>query len=328
MSKSLMIVSASGNYIPYLNALLNSITKYKLQERKQFDVLVLTDDSMPENYKNLAVDNFPFKIQFKDIDAAAAGIDPSWGKAWQCKAGRYYHLMTDGREYDSCCLMDADLYIVSDELVDYFGLVEGTSTLMGCNERIKWNISDIYQFDGKPMLEQECRLNKFHCNVPLFLDANKWQDVLQEYLKIIYRGIEHREGKEKVIGDLYSWNMAIYRKHREKDVMMIPMPSMTQVHRTGYRDRHCATKRERNGYWTTGDGDVVYCLHGRPDKPSFRSLQNKNEYQKHGIDKSMYKKYLKLIEEEWKDVNFNYSVDLREVVSNNPHWEVMGDINF
>lgn len=323
-----MLMSSNGGYIPYLNALLNSIEKYKLQDRSQFDVMVLTDDSMPQKYIDACKANLSFDVIFKHIDIEGAKLDPSWGHAWHCKAGRYYHLFQEGKDYDACCLMDADLYIVNDEIVDYFDLVKGTKNLIGCNERIKWQISDIYQFDGEPMLEAPTKLQKFHCNVPLFMDVNKWEEVIKEYLKIIYRGIEYREGQQKIIGDLYSWNMAIYRKHREKDVMMIPMQSMTQVHRTGYRDKNCALRRDGDGTWITGDGDIVYCLHGRPDRPSFRSLQAKNEYQKHGIDKATYKKYLKLIEDEWKDVSFNYAVDIREFVPENAHWETMGNINF
>ena len=309
--------------MPYLNALLNSIVKYKLQERAEFDVLVLTDGTLSAAYKESAK-KLGYNIRFKTIDTKAAGLEESWSGAWKCKAGRYYHMMQEGRNYDVCCLMDADLYITNQEFVDFFDFVAGTNNIIGCNERIKWNISNIYTLNGKPVLDKEQRLFKFHCNVPLFLDTKKWEDVIKDYLTIVYRGKEMREGEEKIIGDLYSWNMAVYRQGREKDVFMLPMQSTTQVHRTGYRDKNCVLKKEGKEYWRTEDGDTVYCLHGRPDRAGFRSIELKNEFEKHNIDKGLFNRYASLAEREWLDVNFNYAIDLRTVWPKDEAWDKMG----
>ncbi|HDL84728.1 MAG TPA: hypothetical protein ENH11_00065 [Candidatus Acetothermia bacterium] len=317
-----MFVSANKQYMPYLNALLNSIHKRELCKRVLFDVIVLEDGSISDDYKE-ACQGFPFAVNFVRMDPEQAGLDPEWGSAWQCKAGRYFYIGELGKYYRTCCLMDADLYIVTDQFADLFRLVDNTWNILGCNERIKWTITDIYKLDGEPLLPEKTRLDKFHCNVPLFLDVNEWQEVFADYLKIVYRGLEHRDGQEKTIGDIYSWNIAVCRMKREDDVILMGMPGMTQVHRTGYRDKNCALQVTGDGYWTTGDGDQVYTLHCRPDKPAFRNVQHKDEFDAIGVDKNIYLRYVKAVEKEWLDLNFNYVVDLRDF-QENKHWEKMG----
>jgi len=316
-----VFVSASANYIPYLNAFLNSISKQDAHKRNEFEVVVLSDGTIPENYMRACESSLPYDIVFDTL--AGLPLDAGWPNSWKCKAGRYFYLLEHGKRYCAVCLMDADLWLTSPQLFDFLPMVEATPNLVGCNERIKWNISGIYTLDGKPILEKSQRLFKFHCNVPLFLDVNNWEEVIEDYTRIVFRGKELRE-TEKTIGDLYSWNLAVYRQGREDDVILTPMQGMTQVHRTGYRDKNCVIKKTPDGYWCTEDGDQVYCLHGRPDKPAFKNIERKNEFAKHGIDQGLYKRYTRLIEQEWLDVNFNCDVDLREFVPNNPHWAEMG----
>ena len=316
--KVAFFVSANAGYLPYLNAFLNSLAKRGVHRAfEALDVCLIHDD-LPKDYLKAASSAFPFTVRPIRINVAETSLDESWQSSWICKAARYHYLRQHGADYDVACLMDADLFLVSSCFANLFGLVAGTQSLIGCNERIKWSISDIYRLNGKPMLEEKTRLYKFHCNVPLLLDVRQWREVLDEYLRIVFRGREHRNGDVKVIGDLYSWNLALYRLERQDDVVLFPMETMTQVHKTGYREW---TKLEvsKEGYWMTRAGDEVFAIHARPDKPGFRKVNLAKER----IDSAVFEKYARLVEREWYDLNFNQTLVLSDFCPMKPQWEAL-----
>lgn len=315
-----VFVSANRQYLPYLNALLNSLVKREVYRRQAFDLLVITDGSIPQEYQDACAANLPYPVEFVQLPD---DYHPEWSSAWRCKAGRYEMLRLRGCAFAACCLLDADLLAVSNQVFDFMRLVEETPYLIACNERIKWQIDSVYTLDGLPLLPEPTRLDKFHCNVPLYLDVKEWLGVLNDYQRIVFQGKELRE-QEKPVGDIYAWNIAVYREARQDDVVLMPMPGMTQVHRTGYRDRHCLLQPTPKGHWTTGDGDTVYCLHARPDRPGFRNIETKDEFEKFDISPRHFQQYARMVECEWLDVNFKYAIDLRKFVPEDLFWEAMG----
>ena len=57
------------------------------------------------------------------------------------KQARFKYVKEHGTKYDAICLLDADMFIVSRNFPKLFKLIEGTSYLIGCNERFKWTFT-------------------------------------------------------------------------------------------------------------------------------------------------------------------------------------------
>ncbi|MCP4604434.1 MAG: hypothetical protein GY847_28585 [Proteobacteria bacterium] len=321
MSYGLML-SANGGYLPFANALLNSIEKRGIHhiERGELIVYLVHYDNMPPAYLE-ACKGFPFEVIPIELDPMITRADPQWTASNICKRGRYYYLKELGRNHDVMCLMDADLFFVSRNFVNLFSLIKGTDLLLGCNERFKWIAGPKFTLNNQPIFKEETRLHKFHCNTPVLFDTRYWEDVIDDYLEIVFRTkeLQIKSGVEqhKVVGDLFSWNFAVHRQKKDDKVVLFPMETMAQVHQTAYRPW---TQLEcREGHWTTYSGEEVFSLHGRCGKKTFGRIKDPKKL---GTNEQTVTRINQLYRNEWNDLSFNQRLKISDFMGLGKEWLV------
>jgi len=308
-----IFVATTDNYVKYTNALLNSIGKQGLHEKCNLTVYLMYHDigdlsGYPEAAKSAMPYNVvPVHIGREDVE------HPEGTKRIEfIKRARYACVSRQSEEHDVVCLMDADMFFVSPNVINLFDMVCGTNLMIGCNERFKWDIGDNYTYCGKPIFEQPQKMFRMHCNVPAILDKRKWAEVFDYYGKIAFDGRQIKGDRECGIGDLFCWNIAVYKMGRENDVVVFPMSTMTQVHHTVARIWTYII-RER-GQWRTFAGDEVYSIHGRIAQDNFVSgnldifdRESTPEQSKH---RAKVEAGLQAIQDEWNDLNYNRFLSL------------------
>ena len=307
--KKALFVATDQNYIKYTNVLLNSIEKYNLD----IDVYLIhygISDEYLDKIRQFSYNIKPIKVEYENY----MQLD-NISKNMIFKKLRFQHIKDYGSNYDVVALFDADLFIVNKNINNLFELVNNTNKLIGCNERFKWNFNDNYCVDDKPILDRTVRANKFHCSVPIIFDIKKWVDVIDYYNEISFKAIE--KDKNKRVGDMYCWNLAVYNKNREDDVILFPMQTMTQVHQTNVRPY--SSIKISDGNWQTSDGDEVYTIHGRiGDEWERQELERHNKVIKDlGVESIQVKSKLrneamntlKTIRKEWDSLS-TYKVSI------------------
>lgn len=311
--KRAIFISCSWNYVPYLNALLNSIDKRGLD----VDVYLL-HDVFTSKYLD-AIQCFDYHLISVGVNRDDFSLKDEASKNRFMKFARYEYMPEVAKEYDVGCLLDADMMIVSSEFQNLFDLVAGTDKLIACNEKFKWGAckdpENTYILDDKPLFPQQTRLWKFHCNVPIIFDMKQWSEVFDAYVRIASEGYEIKQGKVKKMGDIFAWNCAVQYCDRQNDVILFPMETMTQVHYTNIDPE----RRVLNdcGYWHTTAGDPVYTLHGRVCKPAwedghwgaFTKKFRQGDIMKLRDD---VKKSLDMIKAEWYNLSYNHKVKIEE----------------
>lgn len=316
--KKAIFISSDYNYLPYLNTLLNSFHKRKLG--KEFDVYIIHHDFRKLDYLKRAQKEFDFRVIPIKVDEKDFPKDSSKNKNLFIKQSRFHYIRKYGLEYDVICLLDADMFLLSENFDNLFQLVHNTNKLIGCNERFKWTFGPHYLHNDKPIFKEEFRAFKFHCSVPIIFDLKKWLDVFDYYNELAFNASEKRkDGSLKTLGDMYCWNTSVYKNNRQNDIILFPMETMTQVHQTGIMNP--TRLMEKDGYWQTWNGDEVFTFHGR--------IRNKDEWREKQLEyfenkSADYKPIVKLrkrkdtegtinkILKEWEELSFKSKIDVRE----------------
>jgi hypothetical protein len=314
-------VASTWNYIGYTNALLNSIYKRKFHEKCTLTVYLFHNDEhgffKTEYLHDLS--KFPFNVvsheisrnDFQEINDARFNE--------YIKRTRYKIVLETAEQYDAVCLLDADMFFVSEQFIDLFDLVSDTDKLIGCNERFKWNV-DNYILNNKPMFKKNDKLYNMICNVPAIFDMKKWRHVFERYVDIAANGRQTKNGDIVGIGDLFCWNLAIKYEKMNNKIVCFPMETMAQVHHTYTNDWTYIIVE--NDYWYTFAGDRVYSIHGRIAQDNFVA-GNVEFYKQTSIKNGMngYEKNvpkieagLKKVQSEWYDLNFNQCLKIADYI--------------
>lgn len=324
MSKYAIYFAATGplagrNYLADANCLLNSIEKHKLYEKVdgELDVHLIHYGFDPEwKYIDTIKSVFSFNIIDHEL------FNKTDHKAIEyIKRIRYLILLQTARDYDAVCLLDSDMFIVSDEFVNLFEMVNGTDKLIGCNEKYKWDVGPFSYFSkvGEPVFFFDSKLHSMVCNVPSIFDMKKWQDVFGFYYQIAFDGYQIK-GKNKVgIGDLFAHNIAIHRMNRTKDVVMFPMETMAQVHHT-WINPNTYIINDKYG-WRSAAGDKIYTIHDtkRICRKNFVT-DNLNKYRNECglINPEKFEGKIRVgleaVQHEWFDLNYNQKLSINKFI--------------
>ena len=326
MKKYAIFVNSNAGYIPFLNALLNSIDKHHL------DVDVhLMHYEMPELYLQTASKTFNFPVILTEIKRSDFNVHEFNEKNNNLfiKQSRFKYIREQGLNYDAICMLDADMFVATPNFMNLFELVNSTNKLIGCNERFKWVFDQKYIFDSKPIFETPVKANKFHCSVPIVFDLKKWTEVFDYYNKIAYNAFEtDADGKViKPVGDIYCWNISVYKNSRQNDVVLFPMALMAQVHHT-YAHPWTRLEKTGEGTWMTYEGDEVFSIHGRIGNKGWYEGQLRgmeklvNEFQINKDFMNIAKKTLKTIIREWISLNYEHKLSLEPWMSRATYEEV------
>jgi len=217
------------------------------------------------------------------------------------------------KDYDAVCMLDADMFIVSEQFFDLFDLVNSTDKIIVCNEKFKWETGNYFLPINKSGEENHIfkqkskKLFKMHCSVPIFLNPGKKtsEKMFVAYLQFANDGYQIKGGNCAGIGDIYCWNLMIKYLYLEDKIISFPMETMTQVHQTNLN--HNTHLIEDDGYWYTMAGDQVFCLHGRVNEKNFieggvnRAIKDHPYYTEKQI--SDIKKSLTKIQNKWYTLN-------------------------
>lgn len=318
MSKFAIFVAATPNYIAYLNALLNSIDKRNLARHCDLSVYVFYTEGFNQDYLDSLKYTFDFKIYpMKMARSDFQELNPGMKEIEFVKRTRYKKMINLAIDYDVVCLLDCDMFIVSEQFIDLFKLIKGSKYCIGCNERFKW-ASGEYRFNDKELIiPHGGKMYQFICNTPAIMDMKVWKQVFEMYCKIASEGTQIKNNNVVGIGDIHSWNLAVLKLQKNNDLIVFPMETMAQVHQTYFRNRTYPIVE--NDYWYTFSGDRIYTIHGRVARPNFiegvicgpkgyRELhKGREDLSKVEIE---VRKGLKAIQKEWYNLNYNHKINL------------------
>ena len=325
--KAAIFIALTPNYIPYVNALLNSIEKRRIYDGVELDVYLLYHDFDDMKFIKEAEKAFSFNLIPIDVKRSEIQHPEETKRIEFIKRARFSYILELSMKYDVTCMLDADMLIVSEQLKNLFALVCGTDKMIGCNERYKWVIGDNFEYNGKPIFNTPTKLYHMHCSVPIIFDMKKWSDVFQYYTDICFKGRQQKGNNIVGIGDIYCWNISMIVNDRQNDIIVFPMETMTQVHQTNLKPSTFLISEK--DYWHTNQGDRVYSIHGRIAEQNWYlgHLQRyRQDLEKEGaVD--MIKRYeskvdagLRALQQEWYDLNFNGKLPIGKVCDIMPYW--------
>lgn len=319
-----IFVAASWNYACHLTALLNSIERQGLAQRCDLTVHLLCFD-FPAAYIEAACSRLRYPIVCHEGRREDFPQQDGLTRNRFYKIARFRRLADVAASYDVTCLLDADMFLVSPELVNLFRLVDETRLLIGCNEAFKWRVCDprsdsrLYHMDGKPLFESPVVLRKMHCSVPVLFRHGAWREVLAYYDRLVWTGSERKGGRDVPIGDIFAWNLAVQALGRQDDVVLLPMEVMCQVHHTNVYERTRIV--EEGGRWRTVAGDIVYSIHGRVCEPGWIDGHREAHARLKGVARwDLVEASLRRIQREWHDLSFGGALRLDEFVKPHPAW--------
>jgi hypothetical protein len=320
-----IFVASTYNYVPYLNALLNSIDKRNLSNNCDLTVYVMWHDEFNKEYLSDIQTSFNYKVVPIEITRSDINMPEETKRIEFIKRARYKKIIELAYDYDVVCLLDADMFVVSDAYINLFDLVNGTEKLIGCNERYKWDIGETYFLGKENIFQTPQKLFNMHCNVPAIFDMKKWAYVFEYYTQLAVYGRQIKNNQVVGIGDLFCWNIAVQKMGMQNRVVLFPIESVAQVHYTNARAwtyMQCV-----NDYWYTFSGDRVYTIHGRVANKSYRegTIQKFEELQNGMKDMSKIipkvKDGVKAIQREWGYLNFKHKVNLEKYYTIEDHWK-------
>jgi len=307
-----IFVACTPKYKKHVNALLNSFEKRRLYRGCNLTVYVLHYNGINKEWLQAITEAFSFKVIPIKIKREDIKHPPGMNDIEFVKRSRFHYIVEYGIYYDVICLLDADMFMVSPDFMKLFDLVNGTTQLIGCNEKIKWTIGNNYQYESKPIFGIPQKLYNMTCSVPIIFNYGKWRRVFEYYLKIAYFGRQLKDDNWVGVGDIMSWNISVLKQNKQNDVIVFPMESMCQVHRTYmHPDKYVQVE---NDYWYTAGGDKIYSIQGRWNTnldfvDSSMAWCEENMFEKLGRNDGgkilpKIRKGLEAIQQEWYNLNF------------------------
>lgn len=313
-----IFVALTPNFMKWANALLNSIEK-RIPNKKNVELTVylLHHDGVNKRWLNDVQKAFYFKIIPVEMKRSEVPAPPECNRTEFVKRARFFYILKYGYDYDICCLLDCDMFLVSSDFMKLFDLVFETKLLIGCNERYKWHVGPNFTYgDGSPIFKKTQRLYHNHCSVPIIFNLSEWEEVFKHYLEICHDGRQNQNGNIKGIGDIHAWNISVQKCDKQNDVIVFPMEVMCQVHK-----RHINPLtyiQVENDYWYTFSGDPIYSIQGRWNT-NIDFVEGSLKYLKENSDEKTYKAVagkirngLEAIQQEWYDLNYNSTLNLSE----------------
>jgi hypothetical protein len=240
MKNHAIFLSLTDNYAYLFNALLNSIEFFGIGTYA--DVVVIHDESISNDYieymeevtSSMETDVYFFRIVPHESDA-------DLGKVMTVKFYRYKMMADLGRNFDSICFIDTDIFFASD-VSEYFEIAANTSLAVGVNDNVirhykvdpeKGGPCPAWEDTREPFLEKETWDGKFICNTPLFIDMRKYHYVFEDVFN--HRRKLGMDNTWPFTGDLETMNLVMLKHGLKERMVVLASHLWTGVHYSIYR---------------------------------------------------------------------------------------------
>ena len=288
------LVSCTDNYVPYLNAQLNSLDFHKHNHQ----VHIIAIDVGPWYLEKVRSTEWTFPLfiherRLEDFEQ----YRPQGGKNMMAKKARY-ELLPQFKDYDALLFLDADIFFVNN-IDKFFEFVTGTNTILGVNERFKWNLG-AYEVGGRRL--PDVHMDWMICNAPTFMSPNRNNGLIDKMRMAAGRVIEWKKGR--VPSDLFTMNIALYLAGVTEDVVAMPSYLWTGVH-CSYFHFYPRIFCRGDGKWQSQTGEKVYAIHGRWNKDGCADSHRRNlikQYEELGMNEITKNKLLANMEQTLKQI--------------------------
>ena len=239
-SKNLTIIAASANYLPELNALLNSIDYWKIDT----DIALLSY-KLPSNYLTKIKETFNFNIEI--IQA------PEGEQTKMTAIERFRIAYTEGKNYEAILILDADMFFMSN--VDlYFQVASKGFIVCASNSMIisfdkgKDGYQDHY---GVFLDEEKYPYPEIHTSVPIWLSP---QDL--DWFQALYnaRRTDHFD-------DFLLLNLLGIKMGKNKKMITLPAYRCTNIHHTMLKP--CIGTIRKGDLVLSGTEEKMVSAHGK-----------------------------------------------------------------
>jgi lipopolysaccharide biosynthesis glycosyltransferase len=179
MARYAYVVAANARYLPGLIGVLNSLDAVNTRGNKHpnnIEVIVL-GYKLPQGFID-RLDDYNFQIIYMPVTDQEC---EKFGEGEILMRKRYTIPKLLGAQYDSYCILDADMLIMND-LERYFEIAAKTDLVLGCTLEQKRRYDDPnHQFpvgSGKYIIDVEFWNGRDLCCAPLFV-GKRWYPALQ-----------------------------------------------------------------------------------------------------------------------------------------------------
>jgi len=206
-SKNLLVVAGSLNYLPGINAILNSMDYWKIDA----DVLLLSF-RLPEDYLKKIKETFNFNIKV----VKSEGNDQVKDTAIE----RFALAVSEGKNYEAILILDADMYFMSDEANLLFRVASKGFIVTAANNMII-NFNEEYQKHyGVNLGSKEYLYPKIHTTAPIWLSPQDldWFDALYNARRI------------DSFDDFLLLNILGIKMGKDKKMIVLPSYRLTNIH--------------------------------------------------------------------------------------------------
>ena len=268
-AKYASITSCTNNYLPYLNAQLNSFDSVG----HSHDVHVLAvnvDDRYKDYIERAGKIDWPFGLYFhekKYEDYLKYGSlrqiaqKMRWDEMVVLSKFCRYDALLEFDYYDAIVLLDVDMMVVHN-FEKFFELVKDTKYIIGCNERFKWWLNGFILEGDEGRDYPHIPMDWMICNAPLFFSPQHNIKFMECAVKTA-GSLKDKNGK--YYSDIMTMNFALWMAGVTENVIALPAYAWTGVHLT-YTDITTRIYNRAGKKWLSWCGEPVYIIHGRWDK--------------------------------------------------------------
>lgn len=233
-----IFIGLTENYIHLFNSLYNSVELFDIGEYAEF---VIIYDDLPQSYIDFMTEKtktLKTKIRFVKIELLPEDIE--LGKVITVKFYRYKYMADLGKEYKSILFLDTDIFFASG-IREFFEIAEKTDLVVATNDNVVRSYKKTVNLgtcpawvDTKiPFFSKEIFDGKFICNVPTFIDMNKYDYVFIDVFN--HRKKLGMDNTWPFNGDLETMNIIFIKHNMKRKMVILESHLWTGVHSTYFR---------------------------------------------------------------------------------------------
>lgn len=261
------VVSACKKYVPELCALLNSLEAIK----NTHDVFVIGFE-LPKEFTE-QFHKLGYRVIFHDVPEADAR--EFGGESEILCRKRYWYAAEWGKNYDSVCLLDADMLFVR-PVDQFFEIAAKCDLILGVTLEQKTTYGtdedghDHQRVLGEHLVKTRTWNDKDMCCTPCFVNARTYEKQLKKSWDIFTWGF--KEGMNFKAPDQQAFNMILVAEGLTDRVVLLPNMCWVASNEKLLKPYTRMTVQSDGRIWTES-GEPVFIIHGQFYKARWRKGQ-------------------------------------------------------